>query len=103
MFLSLAREWGSGSAWTRDSLEVHDSHDRPRPGAPVRIGGLLFETDAEGRVRFARTEPGPLEVELVEGGGIQRRVLLESEHGVVLTGPLRSEERRGGKEWRTGR
>jgi hypothetical protein len=87
LYLALAREWAPDSTWSADSVSVRDGHDHPRAGVPVRIGGLLFESDRGGMVRFVRTEPGPLEVELAEGEARSMRVLLESEHGVVLTGP----------------
>jgi hypothetical protein len=68
-----------------DSVEVQDSAGRAVPGAPVTLGGtLVIATDALGRARFARTESGPLEVEAAIGERRTSRVLLESEHGVVL-------------------
>jgi N-acetylmuramoyl-L-alanine amidase len=88
MFLALAREWAPDSVWAADSVEIHGGDERPLAGVPVRIGGLLFESDASGRVRFARTEPGPLEIEIADGASVRRRVLLDFEHGVVLTGLL---------------
>jgi N-acetylmuramoyl-L-alanine amidase len=88
LFLGLAREWAPGGAWAVDSLEVRDEAGGPVPGARVTVGGaLVLETDRIGRVRFERTEPGPLEA-LVEESRVRARVvLLDSMRGAVLTGP----------------
>jgi N-acetylmuramoyl-L-alanine amidase len=100
LFLSLAREWapagapstaGGGSPapeWPIDSLEVRDAEGAPVPGALVTLGeALVLETDAGGRVRFARTEPGPVEAVVDEPRVRARVVLLDSMRGAVLTGP----------------
>jgi hypothetical protein len=50
-------------------------------------GALVLETDALGRARFARTEPGPILIEARIGEAAVRRVLLDSERGAVLAGP----------------
>ena len=92
LFVALAREWAPAAAWPVDSIEVRDDSGRPAAGAPVRLGeALVLETDALGRARFVRTEPGPIEAE-IRGSGASgsdgrrgRRVLLEFERGVVLT------------------
>jgi hypothetical protein len=87
LFLALAREWAPASDWPADSLIVLDAAGRPVPGAAINLGGaLVLETDTRGLVRFARTEPGPIEV-LVEDPRVRvRSVLLESRRGAVLTG-----------------
>jgi len=88
LYLSLALEWAGppAPAWPSDSLTVTDASGRPLAGAPVTLGGaLVLETDALGRVRFARTEPGPMLVEATGAGATARRILLEFERGVVLT------------------
>ncbi|MBI1799625.1 MAG: N-acetylmuramoyl-L-alanine amidase [Candidatus Eisenbacteria bacterium] len=89
LFVALAREWGADAAWAADSLEVEDPLGRPVAGAAITLGGVLvLETDALGRARFFRTEPGPIELEIAIGERRIRRVLLESERGVLLsTGP----------------
>jgi len=80
--LALAGEW-SDAAWPADSIEVRDARDVPVSGAVVTLGGaLVLETDAFGRIRFARTEPGPMEVEVARGGSSSRTVLLDSSRGV---------------------
>ncbi len=88
LFLSLAREWAPEAVWATDSLEVRGADGTPLERVPVLIGGLwLLETDALGRIRFARTEPGPIEVQVEEPRIRVRRLLLDSDRGVVLTGP----------------
>jgi N-acetylmuramoyl-L-alanine amidase len=88
LFLALAREWAQGADWPADSLELRDAAGRPVAGAAVTLGGaLVLETDALGRIRFARTEPGPIEVEVREPRAVARALLLDSNRGVVLTGP----------------
>jgi len=87
LFLALAREWAGEPEWPADSVEVRDDRGRPVAGAAVVLGGaLVIETDALGRARFARTEPGPIELEARASGARVRRVLLDSERGAVLTG-----------------
>jgi N-acetylmuramoyl-L-alanine amidase len=87
LFLALAREWAGEAEWPADSVEVRDDGGRPVAGASVLLGGaLVLETDASGRARFARTEPGPIELEARVAGARVRRVLLDSERGAVLTG-----------------
>jgi N-acetylmuramoyl-L-alanine amidase len=88
IYLSLAREWVPDAAWPLDWLEVRDDAGRPRAGAVVRLGGaLVLQTDPLGRIRFARTEPGPMLVQVEDSSPASSRVLLESDRGVVLTGP----------------
>lgn len=88
LYLALAREWAPGAEWPADSLEVRDAAGRPLPGVALTLGGaLVLETDALGRARFARTEPGPIVVEADDPRIWARRVLAESDRGVVLTGP----------------
>src|SRR5262249_41146160 len=84
LFVSLAREWATDAAWPVDTLDVRDAAGQPASGAPVTLGGaLVLQTGASGRVRFARTEPGPIDVEWSVNGSSRRRVLLESERGAV--------------------
>jgi hypothetical protein len=53
----------------------------------VTLGGaLVLVTDASGRIRFARTEPGPMEVVVEDSRTRFRGILLESQRGAVLTG-----------------
>lgn len=88
LFLALAREWAPEAAWVTDSLEVRDAAGVPVPGALVTLGdALVLETDARGRVRFARTEPGPLEAVVDDPRVRARAVLLDSSRGAILTGP----------------
>lgn len=88
LFLALAREWAPpGASWPVDSLEVRAPSGEPRAGAIVTLGGTLtLETDRAGRARFARTEPGPLEVAFDGAGARSRVVLLDSTRGAVLNG-----------------
>jgi N-acetylmuramoyl-L-alanine amidase len=87
LFLALAREWATEAEWPLDSIEVRDGKGNPVPAAAVRLGGAtVLETDSRGRVRFVRTEPGPLEVEVDDPRAGGRRVLLDSQQGVVMTG-----------------
>src|SRR5262249_38576358 len=87
LYLALAREWAPNAAWPADSIEVRVD-GRPIAGAAVRLGGgaLVLETDLSGRVRFAHTEPGPLEAEVRHPRLSRRAILLDSDAGVVLTG-----------------
>jgi hypothetical protein len=88
LFVALAREWAPAAEWAVDSLEVRDAAGVPVPGAPVTLGdALVVETDAQGRVRFARTEPGPIEVRVSEPRIRASTVLLDSMRGALLTGP----------------
>ncbi len=88
LFLALAREWAGDADWPADSVQVREADGRPASAATVRLGGaLVLETDALGRARFARTEPGPIELEALFPGARSRRVLLDSERGVDLAGP----------------
>jgi hypothetical protein len=87
LLLGLLREWAPGDSWPIDSVEVRDAADRPLAGVPVTLGGsMVLETDSSGRARFARTEPGPLEVRLLDRRISRRAVLLDSERGAVLIG-----------------
>jgi len=87
LFLALAREWAPNADWPLDSLEVRDPAGRPVAGAAVMLGGaLVLESDALGRIRFARTEPGPIEVVVRDPRARVRALLLDSDRGIVLTG-----------------
>jgi len=93
LFLALAQELATSlspppAAWPLDSLRVLDADGAPRPGAAVTLGAaLVVATDSSGTVRFARTEPGNLPVEVLTNGVRLRAVLLESERGRVLQVP----------------
>jgi N-acetylmuramoyl-L-alanine amidase len=88
LFLSLAREWAAGADWPLDSIEVRGPDGNPLPAALVTLGdALVLETDASGRARFARTEPGPIEAVVHETRVRARALLLDSTRGAVLTGP----------------
>ncbi len=88
LYLALAREWAPEQAFPLDSLDLRDEAGRPVAGAAVTLGGtLVLESDATGRVRFARTEPGPLEVVAEDPRVRARSVLLDSGGTHVLTGP----------------
>ena len=87
LFLGLAREWATDAAWPVDSLEVHDPAGAAVAGAMVTLGdALTLATDRSGRVRFARTEPGPIEAVVDEPRFRARAVLLDSMRGAVLAG-----------------
>lgn len=88
LFLGLAREWEPAAAWAMDSLEVRDQTGAPVAGARVTLGeALVLETDLTGRVRFARTEPGPIAASVDDPRVRARAVLLDFTRGAVLTGP----------------
>jgi N-acetylmuramoyl-L-alanine amidase-like protein len=86
LFAGLLRDLGAPEA-EPDSLELRDAEGRPVPGAAITLGGaLVLETDALGRARFIRTEPGPVEAVVDDPRARVRAVLLESSRGSVLTG-----------------
>jgi hypothetical protein len=86
LYLGLAREWANVAAWPMDSILVRDEAGRALAGVPVTLGeSFVLETDALGRIRFARSESGPMMIEAHSGRPSSRRVLLESERGIVLT------------------
>ena len=68
-------------------VEVQDERGAPVPGAAVAVGGLLLETDARGRARFARTEPGPIAVRVIDPRVDAGAILLDSTRGAVVSGP----------------
>jgi len=87
LFLGVAREWNPDARWAMDSLEVRDAGGAPVSGAEVTLGdALVLETDRTGRIRFARTEAGPIEAVVDNGRVKARAVLLDSTRGAVLTG-----------------
>ncbi|HTK31498.1 MAG TPA: N-acetylmuramoyl-L-alanine amidase [Candidatus Saccharimonadaceae bacterium] len=87
LFVGLAREWAPGAVWPADSLDVRDAAGQPVPGAAVTLGGaLVVETDALGRARFVRTEPGAIEASVEDPRVRGRALLLESARGITLTG-----------------
>lgn len=83
LFLALARLLAPASeAWPLDRLTVRDTAGAPVAGVPVRLGdGLVLASDAQGVVRFARTEPGDLEVAVEDASAPARIVLLDSQRG----------------------
>ncbi len=86
LWLALARDLaGDTASFATDSVRVLDAAGVPVPGAPVRFGAaLVLASDAAGVVRFARTEPGPIEVVVEDPRAPLKAVLLDSEHGRVL-------------------
>ncbi len=87
LFLALAGEWAPQAAWPPDSLTLLDPAGHPVGDAAVTLGGaLVLVTDASGRIRFARTEPGSIEVVVEDPRTRFRGILLESQRGAVLTG-----------------
>jgi hypothetical protein len=87
LFLALAREWAPQAAWPTDSLTLLDPAGRPLADAAVTLGGaLVLVTDASGRIRFARTEPGSIDAVVEDSRTRFRGILLESQWGTVLTG-----------------
>jgi hypothetical protein len=87
LYLALAEEWATETAWGVDSVEVRDAAGRPAAGAVVTLGGaLVLQTDPGGMLRFARTEAGPIEL-LVEHPAVRTRtLLLESQRSATVTG-----------------
>jgi N-acetylmuramoyl-L-alanine amidase len=87
LFLALAREWAPNAAWPADSLTVLGDDAHPLADAAVTLGGaLVLVTDASGRIRFARSEPGPIEAVVEDSRLSARATLLESQRGAVLAG-----------------
>jgi N-acetylmuramoyl-L-alanine amidase len=87
LFLGLVREWSPQAELAPDSLEVRDAGG-PAAGAFVTLGdAFVLQADRMGRVRFARTEPGPLAVRVEHPRLRSMVVLLDSHRGVVVTGP----------------
>jgi N-acetylmuramoyl-L-alanine amidase len=88
LYLGLLGEWSAGAEMPVDSVRVLDAEGRPVAGAAVTLGdALLLESDERGIVRFARTEPVPVEVSVADSRVNATRVLLDSARGVILTGP----------------
>ncbi|HUK61859.1 MAG TPA: carboxypeptidase-like regulatory domain-containing protein, partial [Dongiaceae bacterium] len=86
IYLGLIGEW-SDAPLPLDSLTVRDATGRPAGGAVVTLGlSTLLQTGPDGVVRFARTEPGPIVVEVTHPRVHTRHVLLDSESGMILTG-----------------
>ena len=87
LYLALARDFDPATPWPMDSLTLLDAEGHPAPGVPVTLGGsLTLATDAHGVVRFARTEPSPIEVVVEDPRARLRTLLLDSERGRTLTG-----------------
>jgi N-acetylmuramoyl-L-alanine amidase len=89
LWLSLAQDLSSANAdWPLDTLRVLDADGAPLPGAAVTLGSaLVVATDSSGVARYARTEPGPLPVDVVANGVRLHAFLLDSERGRVLQVP----------------
>ena len=88
LFLGLAGEW-SDATWPMDSLHVRDAQGRAAAGAIVTLGrALVLQSDGDGWLRFARTEAGPLEARAEHPAVRARVVLLDSQRGVDMTGPV---------------
>ncbi len=89
LFVALAREWAPDAEWPADSIEVRGADGKPVAGAAVTLGGaLVVETDAFGRTRFVRTEPGLIEAAVEDSRVRARTVLLDSSRGIILTGSI---------------
>lgn len=89
LFLALASDLaGPARDWPLDSVTVLDATGNPVAGAPVRLGGaLVVQTGADGVARFARSEPGALEVRVEDVRAPLSAILLDSERGRVLRAP----------------
>jgi len=88
LYLGLLEDFAGSGTWPIDSVEVRDADDHPAVGALVTLGGaLVLQADARGKVRFARTESGPLMVTVEHPAVSARAVLLDSTRGIRLTGP----------------
>jgi N-acetylmuramoyl-L-alanine amidase len=89
LYLALARDLApEGPGWPLDSLRVLTADGRPLVDAPVRLGAaLVLASDNSGTVRFARTEPGPIDVRVDDARARVHGVLLDSERGRVLQVP----------------
>ena len=89
LWLSLALDMAPPQAeWPLDSLRVLGTDGTPVGGAAVSLGSaLVVATDTSGVARFARSEPGPLPVEVHVGHARVRALLLQSERGRVLQVP----------------
>jgi N-acetylmuramoyl-L-alanine amidase len=88
LYVAILREWATDAPFAIDSLFVRDADGRPVAGAAVTLGdALMLESDAAGRVRFARTEPGPMEASVADSRVTTRMILLDSTQGAILTGP----------------
>jgi N-acetylmuramoyl-L-alanine amidase len=89
LLLALAQDLAPAPAeWPLDSLRVLDADGAPLPGAAVTLGAaLVVATDSSGVVRYARTEPGTMPVEVLANGIRMRALLLDSERGRVLQVP----------------
>jgi hypothetical protein len=88
LWLALAQDLAANAEWPLDTLRVLDADGAPLPGAAVTLGAaLVVATDSTGSVRFARTEPGSLPVEVLASGARVQGLLLESERGRVLQVP----------------
>ena len=89
LYLALAQDLAPPPAeWPLDTLRVLDADGAPLSGAAVTLGSaLVVATDSSGVARYARTEPGPLPVEISVNGVRIRALLLDSERGRVLQVP----------------
>ncbi len=87
LFVALAADWGAPADSVADTLEVQDDAGRPAPGALVTLGGaLVLQAGPAGRVRFVRTESGPLEAACDDPRVRSRIVLIDSSRTHLLTG-----------------
>ncbi len=89
LFLALARTFAPAQAeWPLDAITLRDATGAALAGLPVRFGGgLVLASDAQGRVRFARTEPGPLELVVEDATAPVRIVLLDSQRDAEVRLP----------------
>lgn len=88
LFVALAREYApDGAAWPTDSLVLKRADGSAASGALVTLGGaLVLQANAEGVVRFVRTEGGPIEVRGADSRSAFGGLLLDSDRGRTLTG-----------------
>lgn len=88
LFVALAREYApEGAAWSADSLVLKRADGSAASGALVTFGGaLVLQANADGVVRFVRTEGGPIAVRGADSRSSFRELLLDSDRGRTLTG-----------------
>jgi N-acetylmuramoyl-L-alanine amidase len=88
LYLALAEDLANAPELPIESVRVLDGAGAPIPAALVTLGGaLVLQADADGRVRYARTEPGPVLLETSDPRASPRTVLLDSNSSRVPAGP----------------
>jgi N-acetylmuramoyl-L-alanine amidase len=87
LYLALAGDLAGGAAPAIETVTVHDGGGTPLPGALVTAGNaFVLQADREGRVRFARTEPGPIELEVQDPRASPRTLLIDSSSSRIPKG-----------------